>query len=101
MSNLKNFKDFDIEPVLDNFSGDRLLIDQLLNLPITIIDFIIEDSTKKPGTKRLKLQLEKNGIKHIHFSGSVILLQQIKKVSKEDFPFVTTIIREGLYLRFQ
>lgn len=97
---MKNFSDFNIEPVLNSFVGDSLLIDEIINLPITIIDFVIEDSTKKIGTKRLKIQLEKNGKKFIHFSGSMILRQQIEKVKKEDFPFKTTIVRESKHLKF-
>jgi hypothetical protein len=100
MSNYKNFKDFNIEPVLSNFTGDKLHEADLLNTTITVFAFVIEDSTKKPGTKRLKIQLEKDGKKHIYFSGSTILRQQIEKVPKENFPFITKIVKESKHLKF-
>ncbi len=100
MSNYKNFKDFNIEPVLSDFTGDKLLIDDIINTEITVISFIVEPSTKKVGTTRLKIQIEKDGKKHIYFAGSTILHQQIQKVPKENFPFTTKIVRESKYLKF-
>jgi hypothetical protein len=100
MSDYKNFKDFKIEPILNHFTGEKLQLDDLINTSIIIFDFVIEDSTKKPGTKRLKIQLEKDGKKHIYFTGSTILQQQIQKVGKENFPFITKIIKESKHLKF-
>lgn len=100
MSNYNNFKDFNIEPVLSKFTGDKLWIDDIINTTIIVFDFIIEPSTKKPGTDRLKIQIEKEGKKHIYFSGSTILQQQIQKVPKENFPFTTKIVKESKHLKF-
>jgi hypothetical protein len=86
--------------VLNNFTGDKLKLDKILNTPIIVHDFVVEDSTVKVGTKRLKLQIEKNDIKHIFFTGSTILIQQIERLQKEQFPFTTTIVKESEHLEF-
>lgn len=94
------FKDFNIKPQLNTFVGDKIKIDRIINIPITVIDFKIEESTVKQGTKRLTLQIEKNQTKHIIFTGSKILQQQIQQVQKDKFPFVTTIIKDNEYFEF-
>ncbi len=94
------FKDFNIKPQLYTFVGDKIKIDRIINIPITVIDFKIEESTVKQGTKRLTLQIEKNQTKHIIFTGSKILQQQIQQVQKDKFPFVTTIIKDNEYFEF-
>ena len=71
-----------------------------MNIPIIVHDFKIEDSTINPGTKRLTLQIEKNGIKHILFTGSKILIQQIRQVNKVEFPFRTTIVKNNEHYEF-
>lgn len=97
---MNNFKDFKIKPKLNTFTGDKIAIDRILNMEITVLDFKIEDSTVKPGTKRLTLQIEKSGTRHIVFTGSKILKDMIKKVPKDGFPFKTTIIKESKHLEF-
>lgn len=99
MSN-NNFSDFNIEPELNSFTGDKLQVDDIINKKIEVIDFIIEDSTKKVGTKRLKIQFKLNEKHHIVFTGSTVLQKQIQKVDKNKFPFFTTIVKESKHLKF-
>ena len=94
------FKDLGIKAELSNFTGDKIKIDRLLNAEISVLDYKIEDSKVKQGTKLLILQLEKQGTKHVLFSGSTILIQMIKQVPKDKFPFTTTIIKESEHLEF-
>lgn len=94
------FKDLGIKAELSNFTGDKIKIDRLLNAEISVLDYKIEDSKVKQGTKCLVLQLEKNGTKHVLFTGSTILMQMIKQVPKDKFPFTTTIIKESEHLEF-
>lgn len=94
------FKDFNIKPEINAFVGDKIKMDRVINAPITVHAFKIEDSTVKQGTKRLTLQIEKNGMKHVIFSGSKVLQQQIQKVPKDKFPFTTTIIKDNEHLEF-
>lgn len=97
---MNNFKDFGIKPEVTAFSGDKIKIDRILNIQITVHDFKIEDSKAKPGTKLLTLQIEKNGTKHIVFTGSKVLLQMIQKVREDRFPFQTTIVKNNEYFEF-
>lgn len=97
---MNNFKDFKIKPELSTFTGDKIKIDKLLNAEIMVLAYKIEDSKIKPGTKLLILQLEKQGTKHVLFTGSTILMQMIKKVPEEKFPFKTVIIKESEHLEF-
>lgn len=94
------FKDFNIKPEINAFVGDKIKIDRIINVPITVHDFKIEASTVKEGTKRLTLQIEKNQTKHIIFTGSKVLQQQIEKVPKDKFPFTATIIKDNEYFEF-
>ncbi|WP_166964658.1 hypothetical protein [Yeosuana marina] len=94
------FKDFNIKPEINSFTGDKIKIDRIINVPITIHDFKIEASTVKEGTKRLTLQIEKNQTKHIIFTGSKVLQKQIAQVPKDKFPFTATIIKDNEYFEF-
>ena len=97
---MNNFKNFGIKPELSTFTGDKIKIDRVLNAEITVLDYKIEDSKVKLGTKLLILQIEKSGTKHVIFTGSTILMQMIGKVPKENFPFITTIIKDSEHLEF-
>lgn len=97
---MNTFKDFNIQPVLNAFVGDKIKIDRVINVPIIVYDFKIEASTVREGTKRLTLQIEKNQTKHIIFTGSKILQQQIEKIPKDKFPFTATIIKDNEYFEF-
>lgn len=97
---MKSFSDMGIKVNSPNFTGDKIKIDRILNREITVIDFKIEDSTVKIGTKCLHLQIEIEGTKHVHFSGSKGLIQMIQQVDPSDFPFKTTIVKEGQSTHF-
>ena len=97
---MNNFADFDIKPQLKAFSGDKIPVKKLFNIPITILDYKIEPSKQKPGTECLTLQIEKSGEKRIVFTGSTVLMDQIKRVPQERFPFVTTIKGDNDYYEF-
>lgn len=94
------FKDLGIKAELSTFTGDKIKIDRLLNAEISVLAYKIEDSKVKPGTKLLILQIEKSGVKHVLFTGSTILMQMIKQVTEDKFPFTTIIIKESEHLEF-
>jgi len=75
-------------------------MDRIINTEITVLDFKIEDSKVKSGTKLMTLQIEKAGTRHIVFTGSKVLMEMIKEVPKTGFPFKTTIIKESEHLEF-
>lgn len=97
---MNQFKDFNIQAKLNSFTGDKIKIEKVLNREIKILDFKIEDSKVKPGTKLLTLQIEKSSENHVIFSGSKYLIQQIEQVDKDKFPFTTTIVKESEHLKF-
>lgn len=97
---MKNFKDFGIKPAVLNFTGEKIKIDRILNVDVTVLDFAINPSKIKEDTEYLTLQIEKSGTKHILFTGSKILIQMIKQIPKTSFPFNTTIKRDNEYYEF-
>lgn len=90
---MRQFSEFGIKPKPAGFIGDKIKFSRVLNREIIVHDYKIEDSKFKG--KRLDLQIELNGTKHILFTGSKTLIDMIQSVPKENFPFKTTIITEN------
>jgi hypothetical protein len=98
---MKKFKDFGIETEKNSFTGEKTKMHKVLNREIIIHDYLIEDSKFDNGNgKRLKMQIEVQGVKHLLFHGSVLLQNTIQKIPKDNFPFTTTIIKENDRLTF-
>jgi hypothetical protein len=97
---MNNFKDFDIAPNITSFVGDKISVKKLFNTPITVLDFKQEPSKQKAGTTLLTIQIEKAGDKRVVFTGSTVLLDQLKRVSKDKFPFTTVIKGDNDYYEF-
>lgn len=97
---MKNFKDFNIKVERKGFTGDKIKIEKILNVEITVHNFDIKPSTAKPGTNFLTLQIERNGQFNIVWTGSVYLMDAIRKVPEDGFPFLTTIIKQDECLEF-
>lgn len=93
---MNKFSEFNIKPSLPNFVGQKIEINKVLNRVITVHDYRISDSNykEKGNDKYLTLQITIGETKRVIFSGSKYLIEQIEKVSKEKFPFTTTIISE-------
>ena len=97
---MNSFKDLNIKPTINAFTGDKVKVKSLLNQPITVLDFKVGPSTAKPGTDCLTVQIEKAGEKRIFFTGSKVLIDQINRVPKEKFPLVATIKGDNDYYEF-
>jgi len=97
---MHNFKDFNILPKINSFVGEKIQVQKLFNLPITVLQYKVEPSKQKAGTELLTLQIEKGGEKRIVFTGSTVLIDQIKRVPQNRFPFVTTIKGDNDYYEF-
>ncbi|ASK29692.1 hypothetical protein CEY12_06050 [Chryseobacterium sp. T16E-39] len=97
---MKHFKDLNIKTILTSFIGEKVRINKILNTEIIVHDYKIKESEKKPGTKYLTLQISRKGEKEVIFTGSKILMNMIEQVSKENFPFTTTIIQEDQMFQF-
>lgn len=97
---MNNFSELGIkEKPLKHLVGDKVHINQILNVAISVHDFKIEPSKYKEGKECLHLQIEKSGNKRVVFIGSQNLINQIKEVPIDKFPFETTIKLDG-YLKF-
>jgi hypothetical protein len=97
---MNNFKDFNIQPKINSFVGEKISVQKLFNLQITVLDFKIEPSKQKKDSQLLTLQIEKGGEKRIVFTGSTVLMDMIQKVPKNGFPFVTKIKGDNDYYEF-
>lgn len=97
---MNKFSEFNIKPRINSFVGEKIQVQRLFNLPITVLDHKIEPSKQKPGTELLTLQIEKSGEKRIVFTGSTVLIDQIKRVPQNRFPFITTIKGDNEYYEF-
>jgi len=89
---MKKFSDFNIEVIQEAFTGDKLNISRVLNLPIIVLKYKVNDS--KFSGSLLTLQIRKGESEHIVFTGSTTLIEMIERVPKEEFPFQTTIIKK-------
>lgn len=97
---MNNFKDFNIKPRVSNFVGEKIQVQKLFNLSIKVLAFKVEPSKQKKGTELLTLQIEKSGEKRIVFTGSTVLIDQIKRVPENGFPFTTVIRGDNDYYEF-
>lgn len=97
---MNNFKDFGIKTKNKSFTGEKIDIERVFNIEISVEDFKIEDSTAKPGTKRLTLQIIKSDEKRIIFTGSKNLMEMISEVPKDKFPFTTKILKNEKRFEF-
>lgn len=97
---MNKFSDFGIKPKESAFIGDKIKIERVLNLEITVFNYKISESQKKPGTKYMTLQIRKGNEKHVIFTGSTVLMDMIEQVPKDSFPFVTTIKKDNDRLEF-
>lgn len=97
---MKNFKDFNIQPKINHFVGEQIQIQKLFNTPIKVLGFKIEPSKKKKDTIYMTLQIEKSDEKRIVWTASTVLIDLIKRVPEDGFPFETTIRGDNDYYEF-
>lgn len=89
---MNNFKEMGITAPDDSYIGDKIKLNKILNEPIIVHKYKLEKSKYEKGDGLcLVLQIEKNGTKHILFSGSGTLKSMIALVPHDKFPFETVI----------
>lgn len=99
--NMKKFSELGIKPSLPALQGDKIKVDRILNREIIIHGFQLNDSKYDRGNgKCLYMQIEVDGEKRVLFSGSGVLMDTIRQIPKEDFPFETTIVKENERFQF-
>lgn len=88
---MKSFSDFRIEPEKKGITGDKIKIDRVLNVPIVIHHYQIVPS--KFEGQRVDMQIEKDKVLYLLWSSSKTLMDMIKKVPQDGFPFQATIVK--------
>lgn len=99
---MRKFSDFNIK-VAKRFVGDKIKISRVLNMPIVVNNYKIDDSKypKNKSGKCLTLQIEFNEESRVLFTGSDVLIEQIKHIDESNLPFSTTIIKNGESFEFR
>ena len=90
---MKRFSDFAEEH--RPLEGDKVKIDSILNQEIEIINYNVKKSKYKENDY-LTLQFKINGSLNIMFTGSGVLVNQLKKY-EEEIPFVAEIKKINKY----
>lgn len=95
----KCFSDFAEEDA--QLDGDKVKISSILNQKILIVGCKIKKSkyAKQGSDQYLTVQFERDGKKNIFFTGSNVLIDQIKKYEHE-IPFVATVKKIDRYYIF-
>jgi len=97
---MKKFGDLNIQPDEELFAGKKIDMDDIIDKTIIVHDYKVGPSKYNDKPFCLTLQITFEDKKRIVFSGSKGLENTIRKATKEDFPFETTITREGKGLKF-
>jgi hypothetical protein len=100
---MNNFKDFDITRNTKRFVGEKVKMYNIVDKPIIVYAFKIEDSKcfQNRGTgKCLSLQISLNNVKHIIFTSATGLIDSIKQIPENKFPFNTTIVQDNKRFEF-
>lgn len=94
---MNDFKSFGIEPTIKHLSGDKISMPEILGKQIFVLDYKIENSKYEGHSngKRLVLQFIIDNETRIVFSGSIYLQNVILQMTKMNFPFKTTIIKNN------
>jgi hypothetical protein len=95
---MKSFSQFNIKITSKSFQGDKIKMSKILNREIVVHHFKIEDSKhfkEKGSGKCLQLQISMNANMHVVFTSSSGLLEAIKQVPEDSFPFTATIIEDN------
>jgi hypothetical protein len=102
MKEVKKFKDLGIQVDNSAFEGDKISIERVLNREITVHDFKIVKTKfpEKGNPECLHLQISIGENKHVVFSGSKVLQDSIRQISKSDFPFITIIVKGNRRFEF-
>lgn len=99
---MKKFSDFGIKPKKNRFTGDKIKMLKVLNQEIVVHNFKVNNSKfeNSNSDKCLNIQIEFKGEKYLLFTGSKVLTETIEQVPEDNFPFATTITKEGESFQF-
>jgi len=94
---IKKFSDLGIKSTSTKFVGEKIRLAKILNTEITIHAYHIKPSKypEKGSDNCLWLQISVDDKKYVAFSIAKLLMETIKKVPEDDFPFTTKIINDN------
>ena len=79
--------------------GNKKRLDDILTREIVVVDFRVRKSTKRDGTECLQMQFLLNNEVCVVFTGSSVLISQIKE-AKDNIPFTGTVVKMDRYYSF-
>ena len=87
------------------FEGDKIKMEKILNREIVVHAYKLEESKVKVyrdrgSDKCLYLQISFNNEMYVIFTSSSCLIEAIRQIPADKFPFITIIIKENQRLRF-
>lgn len=93
---MKRFSEFcdETKPL----EGDKVRLDDVVNIEMVVTGYKITKS-KYNDNRCLHLAVSINGTKHVIFTGSTVLAEQVEKYG-EHIPFLTRIIKNKRYYAF-
>jgi hypothetical protein len=94
---IRKFSDFD--KTGGGLEGKKLRKDDILNKDIVVLNYKIIPSSKNAGEKCLYLQFMLNGEICVWFSGSLVLIRQLRE-NMTNLPFSAKIKQIDRYLCF-
>lgn len=91
MSTATKFSDLGITPEATSFTGDKINIQAVMNIPIILQDFRIKPSKYKEGPC-LHMQIFFKDQQRVIFISSKGLIDLIERIPRDKFPIETTIV---------
>ncbi len=95
----KKFSELGIKPQLKSFTGDKIKLDKVINTEITVHEAKIEPSKKNEG-QCLHMQIDYKGEMRVVFTGASALIDAVKQIPKDAYPFTTTIVKNDQRFEF-
>ena len=95
----KKFSDFAKEPEL--LDGSKIKIEAVLNKEILVTGYRVQESkfNKSNNPKCLTIQIIMDDTKHVIFTGSKVLIDQMERY-KDEIPFIAIIKKIDKYYTF-
>jgi hypothetical protein len=84
-----------------SFVGNKIYIESILEKHIIIEFFDIRPSRKNDGTDCLHMQIKLDQVDHVVFSSSTFLMNQLKQLKDDDFPFTAKIVKINRHYEFK
>lgn len=98
MFQFKDIKIDQLEAIKERkgFIGEKIKLQYILNHSIIMHRYEIKQSKFNEGSNNcLYMQIELNNQMRVFFTGSKNLMDIIELIPKENFPFITTIIKSA------